>query len=394
MNINVWLITICNAAGFCAIPLMMLVGSILGAQLAPSESLATIPIASMVIGTAMGTLPVSLLMGKIGRKTTYILFIFLGVISCWLAVLALQYESFILFCLSSALLGVSNAAIQQLRFAAMECVSPDKGPAAASIVLCGGIVAAFLGPELAVQGQHLTSTAYQGSFWLISGLLIFSAIMLVNVDIRDGPIASDHEQVRPMVDILSNPAFCLAVASATIAFMVMTFVMTATPISMHHHHGHSMADTKWVIQSHIAAMFIPSLFGPLLLRLITVKGMMIVGLIAYFLTVCWGYVDNSVFGYWAQLILLGIGWNFLFFAGTTLLPSTYHEGEQFKARAFNDGFIYSSQALASLSAGWVISTTHWQNVLLLCLGPMVVLILMLIWVKQCTHKERLLQSSA
>jgi MFS family permease len=378
VNTNVWLIAFSNAAGFCATPLLMFVGSIVGAQLAPSADLATIPIAAMVIGTAVGTLPVSLLMGTMGRKPTYILFILLGAVACGLAGVALGQKSFTLFCLSAALVGVSNAAIQQLRFAAMESVSPEKGPTAASVVLCGGIVVAFVGPELAVLGQFLTAVPYQGSFWLVSGSFILSAAVLSMVKLREATADVNQAPARPMLQILASPSFCLAVASATIAYMIMSFVMTATPISMHHHHGHSLVDTKWVIQSHIAAMFLPSLIGPILLRLISIKGLMVAGLVAYTITIGLGYLDTSVSGYWFQLVLLGIGWNFLFLAGTSLLPTTYRDGEQFKARGFNDGFVFSAQAVASLSAGWVIHTTNWQNLLILCFAPILVLVFVLV----------------
>lgn len=381
MNRNVWLIALCNATGFCATPLMMFVGSIVGVQLAPTADLATLPIACMVIGTAVGTLPVSLLMSRLGRQTTYLLFIALGAISCYLASIALSLNNFVFYSISSALIGMANAALQHLRFTAMESVSVEKGPTAASIVLCGGIFAAFIGPELAIQGQFLTATPYQGSFWLVGGCFVLSTMLLFTIRFPADSIAQKRTKTRPMIQILYNPEFCLAVGSAAIAFTIMSFVMTAAPISMHHHHGLSLLDTKWVIQSHIAAMFLPSLISPLLLRLLGIRGLMVTGLVAYSLTIILGFIDTSTTGYWYQLVLLGIGWNFLFIAGTSLLPRTYREGEQFKARALNDGLVFSAQAIASLSAGWVISTTLWQNLLLLCVAPILLLALILLWAR-------------
>ena len=134
--------------------------------------------------------------------------------------------------------------------------------------------------------------------------------------------------------------------------MVMSFVMTATPISMHLHHGHSLEDTKWVLQSHIAAMFLPSLFTPWLFRLIKIRGLMLAGLACYCATIVIGLVDASVLGFWGQLVMLGIGWNFLFVSGTALLPMAYQPGEEYRAQALNDTVIFSSQAAASLGAGW------------------------------------------
>ena len=177
----------------------------------------------------------------------------------------------------------------------------------------------------------------------------------------------------------------------------MSFVMTGTPISMHNHFGHSLSDTKWVIQSHIAAMFLPSLITPWLFRLFGIRGLMTIGLACYGLTIIVGLIDSSVMGFWLQLVILGIGWNFLFISGTTLLPRTYLKGEKFKAQAFNDSVVFSTQAIASLSAGWAISTTSWQAMLLVCLMPIGFMLVTLLrsnpipsaeGIKDDDHKEK------
>lgn len=376
---NVWLLALCYALGLTSIPLITFMGSLLGAELAPTPKLATLPIAAMVIGTAVGTLPVSLLIKRLGAKTAYIACMLVGAYSCWLGGQALVQRSFGVFCMSAALIGVANAALLQLRFTAMESVTPERAPTAAATVLCGGILVAIVGPEMAVRGQHLTSVDYQGSIWLVGICFIAASLLLLLIKPTRQHTMVTTVSTRPISLMVKNPAFCLAVASASVGFVIMTFLMTATPISMHHHHGYSLFDTKWVIQGHIASMFFPSLISPLLFRWVGIRGMIVAGLGTYSLTIAVGLVDNSVMGYWMQLVMLGVGWNLLFVAGTALLPSTYLRGEKFKAQAFNDGVVFSFQALAALSAGWVISSTNWQSVLLFCLGPMMVLLLVLIW---------------
>lgn len=365
----VWLLAMVNALGLCATPMMMLVGSIIGVQLADSEQWATLPIALMVIGTACGVVPAARGMARLGRKRTFLLFTGVGACACLLAGQAVASLNFALFCLSSAMIGGANAGIQQLRFAAMETVSLEKGPVAASIIMCAGIVAAFLGPELALAGQHLADVEYLGSFWLGMACFLGAALLLqFYVPARtsgaehDGPTRSWHQ-------MLGSPSLLVAIASGAVAFVVMSFVMTATPISMHLHHGHSLENTKWVIQSHIAAMFLPSLLTVWLFRIFSIRGFMVAGLMCYSATIVIGLVDVSVLGFWGQLVMLGIGWNFLFVAGTSLLPTAYAEGEQYRAQALNDTVVFSSQALASLSAGWAISTLSWQSLLLFCLVP-------------------------
>jgi hypothetical protein len=178
--------------------------------------------------------------------------------------------------------------------------------------------------------------------------------------------------------MLQSPTLLLAIIAGASAFMVMSFVMTATPINMHLHQGHSLVDAKWVLQSHITAMFLPSLITPWLVRLITIRGLMLAGLACYCITIVIGLSDGSVMGFWGQLVMLGIGWNFLFVSSTALLPTAYREGEQYRAQALNDSVIFTSQAVASLSAGWAISTVSWQTLLLLCLLPMAVLLVLLL----------------
>jgi predicted MFS family arabinose efflux permease len=370
---TVWLLAAVNAVAMSASPMIMLIGSLIGTELAPSERWATLPIALMVIGTATGVLPASRCMAQLGRKWAFLAFIGVGIGACVLAGEALARSHFILFCAGSYFIGAANAALQQIRFAAMEAVPLDKGPTAASVIMCAGIVAAFLGPELAVAGRHISAVEYRGSFWL--GIGCYAAAGALLLAYRPAPAHAHNRQSdgRPMRQMLSNPALLLAVASGAVAFVVMSFVMTATPISMHVHHGHSLEDTKWVIQSHIAAMFLPSLATAWLFRWLSIRALMWAGLMCYVATIVIGLIDSSVLGFWGQLVMLGVGWNFLFVSGTALLPTTYQEGEQYRAQALNDTTVFSAQALASLSAGWAISSTDWHTILLLCLLPMALL---------------------
>jgi MFS family permease len=376
---TVWLLAAFSACVASASPLMLLIGSIIGTRLASTEQLATLPIALMVIGTACGVLPVSRAMSGFGRQRAFILFCLVGVSGCLLAGLALQREDFPLFCASAGLLGVANAATQQVRFAAMETVALERGALAASMVMCAGIVAAFVGPELALAGRHLDAVEFRGSYWLGAGCFVAGICLMLFYRPPAPRFSSHHGEARPLRELLRNRSLVLAVASGAIAFAVMSFVMTATPISMHIHHGHSMEDTKWVIQSHIAAMFLPSLATAWLFHFLRIRGLMIAGLACYSAMIVIGLLDASVLGFWGQLVMLGIGWNFLFIAGTALLPTTYREGEQFRAQALNDSVVFGTQAIASLSAGVVISAIHWQSLLLLCLLPMAVMTAALLW---------------
>jgi MFS family permease len=375
---NVWVLTLSNALAASIMTLMILVGSLVGAELAPSAKWATLPIALTVIGTAISILPVTACMQFIGRKYALWAFMAIGIFACWLASSALEQQSFTVFCISAVLLGSTNAALQQTRFAAMEAVAPEAGPTAASLMMCGGILAAIIGPELAVAGAHLTAVDYQGSYWLAAATVVLGAISLIFYKPAEvGEVKRSHS-ASSTLSIIRNPTFVLAVTSGAVGFVVMSFVMTATPISMHHTYGHSLVDTKWVIQSHIAAMFLPSLITPLLFKQLGIKGMMTAGLACYCGTIGIGYFDISVSGFWLQLVLLGIGWNFLFVSGTALLPRTYQKQDKFKGQAINDLTVFTFQALASLSAGWALGFINWQQMLLLCLLPILMMTVLLL----------------
>ncbi len=375
---NVWILTLSNALAASIMALMILVGSLVGSDLAPAAEWATLPLALTICGTAIGIVPATRVMQRIGRKAGLWAFMGLGLLACAIASVALEQRSFSLFCLAAVMLGATNSAFQQVRFAAMESVSVESAPDAASVVMLGGIVAAFIGPELAVVGAQMTAVNYQGSFWLGALSILCGAALLAAF--KPTEMKSTVKQVVPnsLRTIFAGRGFLLAVAAGAVSYVVMSFVMTGTPISMHHTYGHSLVDTKWVIQSHIAAMFLPSLLAPLLFRWLGIRGLMLAGMACYGATIAIGYFDISVSGFWLQLVLLGVGWNFLFVSGTALLPTTHSESDRFKAQAINDSTIFSLQALASLSAGWALNLISWQQMLLLCLIPIGLMFLALI----------------
>lgn len=376
---NVWVLALSNALAASTLTTMMLVGSLVGIVLAPSADWATLPIAIIVVGTAVGVFPATRLMARLGRKKALIMAMLMGIVACGVASYSLEIKSFVLFCLASLFLGVTNAALLQTRFAAMESVEPKSGSAAASIIMCGGILAAVLGPELAVVGMNVTAVVYQGSFYFAAICLLLGMLILVAYKPAVMPVVHQETSARSARELMRNPTFYLALTSGVVAYIVMSFVMTGTPISMHHVLGHSLVDTKFVIQSHIAAMFLPSLIAPLIFRAVGIRGMMALGLLCYCVTIVLGSFDTSVKGFWLQLVFLGVGWNFLFLAGTALLPSAYSEREKYKAQALNDGTVFSAQAIASLSAGWAMAMLSWPQMLIICIAPVFLMVAMLLY---------------
>ncbi|MBL4912293.1 MFS transporter [Shewanella schlegeliana] len=382
---NVWLLTLAQAFAMSATPMMMLLGGLIGADIAPSPQMATLPIASMVIGLALSVLPVSRLMQRFGRKPVFIGGALLGACSGLVAAFATSQQNFVLFCLSAAMLGAAGAVVQQYRFAAMESVAEPMIAKAASRVLLGGLVAAVIGPELAILGAKLWPQAYVGAFFFLTLVSLIAAVILgfyrENELEREWSTPLVQDKARPLTEILAQSQLWVAVAGATLGYAMMSFVMTATPLHMHHVEHHSLEDTKWVIQSHIIAMYLPSLFSGILVARLGVSKMMLLGLLAYLVTIISALIGRELLNYWAALVLLGIGWNFLFVAGTSLLPRCYDKSERYKVQSFNDSFVFGAQAMASLCAGWVIHLLGWNMLLISCLPLIAVQLLLVLWWK-------------
>jgi MFS family permease len=362
---NVWILTISQALMLSVSSLVVFVGGLVGTQLAPFENLATLPVASIVVGTAVTIPPVTLLMNTIGRRRSFFIIGIYSILVAFLAGYAISISNFYLFCLSTFLFGATYSCVMQFRFASMESVGEEQIPKAASMVLVGGIAAAFLGPEIAMFGKDLLKVEFAGSFVLLAGLFVLA--MLVLTGFKNPVIVEEKTEnpQRPLKVILKQRIFWVALLSATIGYAVMSFIMTATPVSMHVMDGHSLSHTKWVIQSHIIAMFLPSLITAWVIKKLGISKMMITGLIAYLICIAIAFAGKDLGNYWVSLVLLGVGWNFLFIGATTLLPQTYKPSERFKVQAVNDFVIFGTQAVASLSAGWFIFAVGWKMLLLI-----------------------------
>ncbi|MGI2259268.1 MFS transporter [Shewanella sp. GXUN23E] len=383
MNRAVWILTLAQALAMSATPIMVLLGGIIGAQLAPSEELATLPIALTVVGVALTVLPASRLMRRYGRRPVFLGGTLWGASSGLMAMTAVLHSQFWLFCVAGLMLGGSAAIVLQYRFAAIEAVAVLDAPKAASRVLLGGLAAAIIGPELALFGRDLLVTQYAGAFVMLSVTCLAAFAVLLWYRPPAVQIAEHdrHEAARPLKQILVSPVIWVAILAGMLGYALMSLIMTATPVHMHHHGSHTLADTKWVIQSHIIAMYLPSLISGWLIARLGILPMMMAGLVAYLLTVGLALAGSELLNYWSALVLLGIGWNFLFVAATALLPECYRASERFKVQAFNDSVIFSAQALASLSAGWLLFSFGWQT-LLLCTLPFIgVLLLVMVSVQ-------------
>jgi MFS family permease len=362
--------------------LMVTVGGIAGSTLSPTPVLATLPMSLMVVGTALATIPASLSMQRFGRRTGFAASAVLGLAACQLAAYALNVESFALFCLAGAMIGVTVAFSQQFRFAAAESVPLNLVSKAVSLILLGSIGGALLGPELAARSPEWTpEQPFQGAYFAATGAyaLAFLALMAFrNPEPASGGDGETEESQRSLLSIVVLPVVTAAILGGMVGQGVMTFIMTATPVSMHVVDGHSLAATAEVIRAHVLAMYLPSLFSGVLIGWIGVRQVMFLGVAALAATVGLGMLGHQFMHYWGALVLLGIGWNFLFVGGTTLLVGAYRASERFRVQALNDFSVFGISALASLMGGAVLLQFGWETVLIASTVPLLLMLAVLV----------------
>ena len=385
---NVWILFVVGSFSASVLPLMHTVSSLAANNIIQSMSYATFPISLMIIGTAMSVVFATFSMKRLGRKRGLMFLLSTGLCACLLAAYALDIENFYLFSLAAFLLGALNATIHQMRFVALEAVKEFDHADAAAIFMSSGIVAAFLGPEIGFLGKDIFEVEFKGSFILAAILVAISMISLCLFNELKKEIKIIKKTKISTSKLLSNPIFALALASGSTSYLVMSFIMVGTPLSMHEIHGHSLESTKWVIQSHIAAMFLPTFITPFLTKKLGFRKLISLGLILFTLASLIGFYGRSVLSFWFQLVLLGVGWNFLFFSATTILPQTYAPGHKFKAQTLNDTIVLSFQALAALSAGFALYFLGWDMMIIFCAIPILVMLMILIWERKSVTTSR------
>ena len=376
---NVAVLAAAQALGMSAGPLVTLSGGIVGQALAPSPLLATLPITSLIIGVATCAVPAALLMGRIGRRAGFMTGAAIGMTGALLAAAATSAGSFAGFCAATFVMGAGAAFVQQYRFAAAESVGAAQAGRAVSLVLVGGIVAGVLGPEIGRRGWLWFDTEFSGAFVVVAIVQLVAMALLTLVRAPRPAAVPRHAMHAPrhVLQMLRRPPFALALAAGATAYAVMSFIMTATPISMHVIDGHPVDDTARVIQSHAIAMYAPSLVTGFLVDRLGVRRMMIAGTVGLMACIAFTATSHAFIAYWTGLVLLGFGWNLLFIGGTVLLTRSYDPAERFRAQAANDLAVFGSQATASLASGAVLHQFGWTTMNLAAV-PALLLVLVLI----------------
>ena len=379
---NVPLFATSQALMMSSMSLLLTSTALVGLEMAPDKSLATLPLAVIFIAVMLSSVPAAMLMERIGRKRAFMLSTFFGMAGGAMATTAIFNQSFWLFVASGILIGMFNAFGNYFRFAAADIVEPALKSKAISAVLIGGVVAAIVGPNLAnLTREAVPDAIFAGSY--ISIIVIYF-LALLTLSFLQLPSKEKIENTkrkyegRPLLTIARQPKFIVALLCAMLGYGVMSFVMTATPLAMHAH-AHSFSDTSFVISWHVLGMYAPSFFTGHLINRFGVLKIMTMGGVLGLSCVAANLLGNSVAHYWIGLTLLGVSWNFLFIGGTTLLTETYRQEERSKAQALNDFVIFTTVAVASLTAGALQYNFGWQIVNLGVIPLLAIILLSILW---------------
>lgn len=378
---DVLLLAVCQALLATGNAVVITTSALTGQILAP-EGLATMPLFLQFLAIMATALPASFLMKRIGRRAGFSVGAGFAMAGGILGCAAILLGSFWLFCLAGIAYGVFMGFGMYYRFAAADVAEPAFRPRAISYVLAGGVVAAIAGPELAKATSELLAPAlFAGCYAAIAVLGAATLLVLAFVKI---PPPNEEERGgggRPLAQIIRQPAFMVALGGAAIAQGAMVLVMTATPLAMSFC-GYGFDDTAFVIQWHVLGMFAPSFFTGHLINRFGTLNIMIAG--AVLIIVCLGVALSGVeiAQFWTTLFLLGIGWNFMFIGGTTLLTTTYEPPEKAKVQAVNDLLTFAIAALASLSSGVIHYLIGWQAVSLSMILPVFAMMMATFWLKR------------
>ncbi len=370
---------------------LVTLGGVIGSMLSSNPAWATLPLSMIVLASALTTMPAAMLMKKVGRRRGFALASCSAVVAVLTAALALRNGSFELFLVATALFGINLAFTQQYRYAAAESVDAKYVPRAISFVLLGSIGGALVGPEIVTRGYDwVDGVPYAGSMYALAALYVVQATLFLFLAKTRAESSTEPDATgRPLREIMRQPVFIVAVLGGIAGYGLMTLVMTATPLSMKVNDGYSLGVTAGVIQAHVLAMYVPSLVSGFLIEKLGVVRMMFVGAVALLATSIIGLQGHTAMHYWWALVLLGIGWNFMYVGATTMLTFTYSIAERYRAQGINEFLVFGTSATASLLAGTVMHYFGWFRLMLIPIPVLIIVCIALVIVR----KQALLKRS-
>jgi MFS family permease len=369
---NVVLLAGCQALLLCNAVTLIAVNGLAGAKLAPTPTLATLTVTGYVIGTALMALPASWFMKRFGRRAGFIAGALLGILGGITCAVAVSIGSFWLLCLGTLCAGTYNAFGLQYRFAAADMAPADWKPKAISWTLAGGILGGFIGPWAGKITRDIWAVEFAATYASLSVFAVIALLIASRLRVPEMADAGQQGSGRPLAEIARQPAFVVAVLAAALGYGTMNLLMAATPLAMDIC-GLPFGDAAFVLQWHVLGMYGPSFFTGSLIKRFGVLNIQMAGVVLMFACIALALSGVTLMHFWWALFLLGVGWNFLYIGGTTLLTETYKPAERAKVQGGNDFMVFGVQAVSSLSAGALVLGGGWSTLNLYAIPAVVVI---------------------
>ena len=382
---TILLLAIAQSLYSCAVITVFATGPLVGLMLARSQGYATWPVTSFVVGSMLAVWPASYLMKIYGRKPIFVGGALSSIIGALISVWAIFHNDFFLFCFGAALQGVLQATSSFYSFAAAEAAGPEDKSVAISWVLTGGVVAAIAGTLISSNTRDLLAPfTFAGTYVAVIGFALLSLIVFAYLQMAKPTAAEIQGPQRSWPELLRQPKLVIAMATAIFSYALMNLMMTAAPVAMKIC-GFNVDDSIWVIQWHVLAMFVPSFFTGVLIKRYGVNLITSIGMGILITAGVSALLGISFANFSVALILLGLGWNFGFIGGTTMLTTTYRPAERAKVQAVNNFGVSLMVAIASASSGQMLSHFGWSSVALTVMPIAAVVLGIIIWLK--THES-------
>ncbi len=387
---TIFLLSACNAYLYINQSLLITISVLIGFELAADKRLATLPIALQFLTVMATTIPASLFMGRYGRTAGFVLGCLIGIAGAITALWSLFNQSFYGYCLATICFGAFAATSHYYRFTAAELVKPDMKSRAISMVMAGGVIAAFIGPNLANWSSGMFSAnSFAGPFvvLIVNYLLCIATVIVARLPPAVKKQVTRPGDVRRVAEIITQPVFIIAASCQMFGYGTMNLIMTSTPLAMKTH-TMTLGAVALVIQWHVVSMFAPSFFTGRLIDRFGLIRIFSCGIALNFFCIIINFLGETVWHFMLALILLGVGWNFLFVGGTTLLTDTYNEAEKAKTQAANDFCVFSTVAVTALSAGALHHLFGWRTVNLVAVPLLLGIVAAVIWLRRLSKTQR------
>ena len=389
MNLRLLLLTLCQGLLLVNNVVFIAVNGLVGLALAPTALLATLPITAYVAGGALATGIVARHQRRFGRQRTFQIGLLVAITSAGVCAYAALSRNFWLLTAATLVAGYYNANGSLYRFAAVELVKPEFKERAISWVLAGGIIGGVVGPNLASWSRDAMAQPFAGAYLALMGVGALSLLIMAFIPFPTLPgQGSTGLQGRPTAEIVRQPVFIIAAAGCAIGYGVMNLLMAATPIAMAQC-GHPFSAAALVLEWHVLGMYLPSFFTGKLVRRFGVLPIMATGLALNIGCVIFALNGTDVMHFLGALLVLGVGWNFLYIGASTLATQVWRPEERTRGQAALDFCVYATMTLTSFSSGALVSTGGWTAMNLGSLLPIALLAAALVWLWRLRRRPAL-----